>query len=97
VAVAETRQHTAKYLERLQAQKVTLLKWVKRYYADSVVCLNDLCNGSQQKLRNNMAKVALLVQSIDDADGILSEQEITDLYGHLQCLIDLKVDITIEN
>lgn len=81
----------------IQEQREVIRQWVDRYYADSVKCLNNLCNGTQKCLRANMAKVYLLLQNIRNAEGILSEQEITNLYGHLQCLIDLKVDTTIEN
>lgn len=72
-------------------------EWVDRFYANSVICLNNLCNGTQNALRKRMADVALLVQSIEDANGILSEQEITNMYGFLQKLINLKVDTTIDN
>lgn len=80
-----------------QEQRAVIMEWVQRYYADSVKCLNNLCNGTQKALRNQMANVALLVQSIEDADGILSEQEITNMYGFLQKMINLKVDTTIDN
>jgi len=78
-------------------QRAVVMEWVDRYYANSVICLNNLCNGTQNALRANMANVALLVQSIEDADGILTEQEITNMYGFLQKMINLKVDTTIEN
>lgn len=78
-------------------QRAVIMEWTNRYYANSVICLNNLCNGTQKVLRENMANVALLVQSIEDADGILTEQQITNMYGFLQKLINLKVDTTIEN
>lgn len=78
-------------------QRAVIMEWTNRYYANSVICLNNLCNGTQKALRENMANVALLVQSIEDADGILTEQQITNMYGFLQKLINLKVDTTIEN
>lgn len=81
----------------IQEQRDVILQWVDRYYADSVICLNNLCAGSQNLLRARMAQVYLLVESIKDSDGILSEQEITNMYGFLQKLINLKVDTTIEN
>lgn len=77
--------------------RAVIMEWVDRFYANSVICLNNLCNGTQNALRKRMADVALLVQSIEDANGILSEQEITNMYGFLQKLINLKVDTTIDN
>lgn len=77
--------------------RAVIMEWVNRFYANSVICLNNLCNGTQNALRKRMADVALLVQSIKDANGILSEQEITNMYGFLQKLINLKVDTTIDN
>jgi|UppTromicrDC3114_1034468.scaffolds.fasta_scaffold09639_1 hypothetical protein len=77
--------------------RAVIMEWVNRFYANSVICLNNLCNGTQNALRKRMADVALLVQSIEDANGILSEQEITNMYGFLQKLINLKVDTTIDN
>lgn len=81
----------------IQEQREVILQWVDRYYANSVICLNNLCAGSQKLLRAQMAQVYLLVESIEDADGILSEQEITNMYGFLQKLINLKVDLNIDN
>lgn len=77
--------------------RAVIMEWVNRFYANSVICLNNLCNGTQNALRKRMADVALLAQSIEDANGILSEQEITNMYGFLQKLINLKVDTTIDN
>ena len=66
-------------------------------YADSVKCLNNFCAGKQQCLRDRMAKVRLLEISTLQAEGILDEQDVTNLYNRLQCLIDLKIDLTIPN
>lgn len=81
----------------IQEQREVIMEWVQRYYANSVICLNNLCAGTQKPLRQQMALVALLVQSINDAEGILEEREITNMYGYLQHLINLKVDTTIQN
>lgn len=81
----------------IQEQREVIIEWVHRWYADSVKCLNNLCNGTQEALRKRMAKVLLLEKNVISADGILSEQEVTNMYGRLQCLIGLKVDTTIEN
>ena len=81
----------------IQDQREVIMEWVERFYANSVICLNDLCSGTQKALRKRMADVYLLQKSIEDADGILSEQEITNMYGFMQTLINLKVDTTIEN
>lgn len=81
----------------IQEQREVIMEWVERFYANSVICLNDLCNGTQNALRKRMAEVNLLQKSIIDAEGILSEQEITNMYGFMQTLINLKVDTTIDN
>lgn len=80
----------------IQDQREVLLEWVGRFYADSVICLNNFCAGFQQPLRDKMAKVLLLQQSISQSEGILSEQDLTNLYDRLQCLIGLSIDLTIE-
>ncbi|MBP6660081.1 MAG: hypothetical protein KA174_05325 [Chitinophagales bacterium] len=81
----------------IQQQREVILEWVHRFYADSVKCLNNFCAGKQQCLRDRMAKVRLLEISTLQAEGILDEQDVTNLYNRLQCLIDLKIDLTIPN
>ena len=81
----------------IQQQREAILEWVHRFYADSVKCLNNFCAGKQQCLRDRMAKVRLLEISTLQAEGILDEQDVTNLYNRLQCLIDLKIDLTIPN
>ena len=81
----------------IQQQREVILEWVHRFYADSVKCLNNFCAGKQQCLRDRMAKVRLLEMSTLQAEGILDEQDVTNLYNRLQCLIDLKIDLTIPN
>jgi len=81
----------------IQDQRATIIEWVHRFYAESVKCLNNLCAGEQTALRKKMAKVRLLEVSVLQAEGILDEQDITNLYNRLQCLIDLRVDLTILN
>lgn len=81
----------------IQDQRTVIIEWVHRFYAESVKCLNNLCAGQQQCLRERMAKVRLLEISTLQAEGILDEQDITNLYNRLQCLIDLKIDLTITN
>ena len=81
----------------IQQQREVILEWVHRFYADSVICLNNFCAGKQQCLRDRMAKVRLLEISTLQAEGILDEQDVTNLYNRLQCLIDLKIDLTIPN
>ena len=81
----------------IQQQREVILEWVHRFYAESVKCLNNFCAGKQQCLRDRMAKVRLLEISTLQAEGILDEQDVTNLYNRLQCLIDLKLDLTIPN
>jgi len=81
----------------IQQQREVILEWVHRFYAESVKCLNNFCAGKQQCLRDRMAKVRLLEISTLQAEGILDEQDVTNLYNRLQCLIDLKIDLTIPN
>jgi hypothetical protein len=78
-------------------QREVILEWTRRFYADSVICLNDFCAGKQKALRYKMAKVLLLQQSILQAEGLLSELDIINLYNRLQCLIGLSIDLNLPN
>lgn len=67
-----------------------IILWANEWFANKAICLNDCgCNKSCKEI----AKVYVLQKSILQADGILTDEQLDNLYRRLQCLINLFVSV----
>lgn len=75
--------------------RTNIMLWVNEWFADSSKCLNDyLCKGiSSKNLCKKIARVYVLRNGILSADGILTDEQLNNLYTRIQCLINLSVSV----
>ena len=75
--------------------KTNILLWTNEYFAESAKCLNGyVCQGkSSNGLCKKIAQVYILKNGILSADGIVTEEQLNNLYTRLQCLINLSVSV----
>lgn len=75
--------------------RINIMLWVNEWFADSSKCLNSyLCQGvSSKSLCKKIAQVYILRNNILSAEGILTDEQLNNLYTRIQCLINLSVSV----
>lgn len=69
-----------------------IILWTNEWFATNAICQNE-CGCNSKQLCRKIAKVYVLQKNILQADGILTDEQLDNLYRRLQCLINLFVSV----